>query len=104
MIRGFVCFLSLAGAMSTATADSMRCGKWVVNESATVDELLSKCGQPQSRDITQEDTYTINPRGARVKTGGITVKERWIYKPSSGTLPMQVLVVDGRVMSLTRAN
>lgn len=82
----------------------MRCGKWIVNESATVDELLSKCGQPQSRDVSKEDQYAINPNGARIKTGGVTVRERWIYKPSPGTLAMAVSIVDGKVTSLTRAD
>lgn len=89
---------------SPATADSMRCGKWIVDESATIDELLQKCGEPQSRDITKEDNYAINPNGVRVKTGGVTVRERWIYQPSPGTLPMQVQIVDGRITSLTRAD
>jgi hypothetical protein len=98
--------LVVAAVLSAATAgaDSMRCGKWVVNESATLDELISKCGQPQNRDVSKEDEYAINPNGARVKTGGFTVRERWIYQLSPGTLPMEVLVVDGKVVSLTRAD
>ena len=91
-------------ASAEAAADSMRCGKWIVNESTTVDELLEKCGQPQSRDISKEDSYATNPQGARYKTGVVVVTERWIYKPSPGTLPMAVKVVDGKVVSLTRAN
>src|SRR5690606_27765291 len=40
-----------------AGADSMRCGKWVVSESVTVDELVNKCGQPRSKEITKDDVY-----------------------------------------------
>lgn len=94
----------VAAVSNTAQADSMRCGKWIVNESATRDELLSKCGQPQSREVTQEDAYAVNPRGARVKTGAVKVTERWIYKPTPGTLPMAVVIVDGKIVSLTRAD
>ena len=82
----------------------MRCGKWVVNESASVSELLSKCGEPQSRDVTKDDVYMTNVNGARVKTGNVTVTERWIYQPSSQTLPMAVVIVDGKIVSLTRAD
>ena len=89
---------------ASAAADSMRCGKYIVNESATVDELLNKCGEPQSRDVSKEEQFVVNPNGARYKTGGYTVRERWIYKPSPGTLPMAVSIVDGKVTSLTRAD
>lgn len=95
----------LASALGgVANADSMRCGKWILNESSTVSELLSKCGQPQSRDSRTEDNYAINPNGARVKTGAKTVTERWIYKPTPGTLPMAVTIVDGKVVEVTRAD
>jgi hypothetical protein len=96
---------TLAGTWGgVANADSMRCGKWIVNESSTVDELLSKCGQPQSRESRTEDNYALNPNGARVKTGAKTVTERWVYKPTPGALPMAVTVVDGKVVEVTRAD
>jgi hypothetical protein len=88
----------------SAVADSMRCGKYIVNESATVDELLKKCGEPQSRDVSKEEQFAVNPSGARYKTGGFTIRERWIYKPSPGTLAMAVSIVDGKVTSLARAD
>ncbi|HEY0941547.1 MAG TPA: DUF2845 domain-containing protein [Steroidobacter sp.] len=82
----------------------MRCGKWVVNESVTVDELVSKCGQPRSKDITKEDVYMTNVNGMRVKTDRVTITERWIYQPSPRSLPMVVVIVDGKIVSLTRAD
>ena len=100
---GLVCIAALA-APEVAGADSMRCGKWVVSESATVDELISKCGQPKSRDVTRDDVYMTNANGMRVKTGDVTVTERWIYQASPSALPMAVLVVDGKIVSLTRSD
>lgn len=82
----------------------MRCGKWVVSDSVTVDELLNKCGQPQSRDVTKDDAYLTNVNGRRVKTGKVTVTERWIYRNSTRSLPMVVIIVDGKIASLTRAD
>jgi hypothetical protein len=87
-----------------ASADPMRCGKWVVSESTGVNELLSKCGQPRSRDVTKDDVYVTNANGMRVKTGNVTVTERWIYQASSRALPMEVVIVDGKVISLTRTD
>lgn len=90
-------------ASAVVHADSMRCGNRIVSESATLDELVKKCGQPKDRKVQKEDQYAINPNGVRVKTGGQTVKERWIYQPTPGTLPMAVEIVDGKIISITRA-
>lgn len=101
----FVVVAALSSAVwsSAVHADSMRCGKWIANESTTLNELVTKCGQPQSRDVRKEDQYAINPNGARVKTGLQTVTEVWIYRPSSSALPMAVLIVDGEIVKLERA-
>jgi len=98
-----IVLIAIAGVSATAQADSLRCGKWVVDESATVAQLQQKCGEPKSRDITKDDAYFTNPAGARVKTGNQTVTERWIYQPSSRALPMAVLIVDGKITRITRA-
>jgi hypothetical protein len=96
--------LILALTSSAVHADSLRCGNKLVSESATLDELITKCGQPQSRNVETEDVYANNPNNrARVKTGAQTVKERWIYRPTPGALPMAVQIVDGKIVSITRA-
>jgi hypothetical protein len=96
-------FVLALASSAVVHADSMRCGNKIVSESATLDELVTKCGQPQSRDVEKEDVYALNPNGARVKTGGQTVKERWIYRPTPGALPMAVQIVDGKIVSISRA-
>jgi hypothetical protein len=102
LVGMFVLGTALSGGV--VHADSMRCGSKLVNESATLDELVNKCGQPQDRQIETEDVYALNPNGARVKTGAQTIKERWIYRPTPGTLPMAVQIVDGKIVSITRAD
>lgn len=99
----FVAGVMLLGS-TVVQADSMRCGNKLVNESATPGELLQKCGEPQSRKVEKEDNYAINPNGARVKTGGQTTRERWIYQASPRALPMAVEIVDGKIISITRAD
>lgn len=96
--------MAVMATANIAHADSMRCGKWVVSEAVTVDELLNKCGQPRSRDVTKEDVYMTNANGRRVKSDTVTVTERWIYQATPGTLPMAVVIVDGKIVSLTRAD
>lgn len=92
----------LAGVPSMAFADSMRCGKWVVNEESTPTEILEKCGAPQQRDQSTEDVFARNAAGYRHKTG-TTTTERWYYQPGSGALRMQVTIVDGDVKHIERA-
>ena len=49
--------LTFAGS---ATAESMRCGASIVNETTSVAEILAKCGEPASKDVKAEDaTQTI---------------------------------------------
>lgn len=100
-ILALSCLTSLLLPLA-ASADSMRCGKWVVSETASSAEILEKCGEPQKKDVTKEDVYARNTIGGTNKIG-VKVTERWIYKRSSGSLPMQVTIVDGKVVSLARA-
>jgi uncharacterized protein DUF2845 len=85
-----------------ASADSMRCGQWVVNEETTPSELLQKCGEPQQKEVSTEDVMTRNPAGYTRKTG-VQVIEKWHYQRSSAALPMLVVVVDGKIKSIERS-
>jgi hypothetical protein len=85
-----------------ASAESMRCGKWIVNETMTTDEILSKCGEPQKKDVSKQDVFAKNPAGYTTKRGEQVI-ERWYYKHSGGSLPMMVKVIDGKVVSIERA-
>ena len=95
--------LILLSAPLAAAADSMRCGKWIVNETMTTDEILQKCGEPQKKDVSKEDVFAKNPQGYVTKRGE-QVTERWYYKPSTGSLTMMVKILDGKVVSIERAD
>jgi hypothetical protein len=84
-----------------ASAESMRCGKWVVSETASTAEILEKCGEPQKKDVSHEDIYARNTLGNTNKVG-VKVTERWRYQASNRQLPMLVTVVDGKVVSIAR--
>ena len=103
-MRSFLIVVILAAALShAAQADSMRCGKWVVNEEATAAEILDKCGQPQRQELREEDVYSRNPAGFTNKQG-VKIVELWYYKRSTQALEMVVQVVDGKVTSIQRAD
>jgi hypothetical protein len=84
-----------------ASAESMRCGKWVVSETSSAAEILEKCGEPQKKDISHEDVYARNALGNTNKIG-VKVTERWRYQSSNRVLPMLVTIVDGKVVSIDR--
>ena len=46
-----------------ASAESMRCGKWVVSETSAAAEILEKCGEPQQKDVAREDVLGKNTLG-----------------------------------------
>jgi hypothetical protein len=89
---------------SAAHADHMRCGSLLVNESTSVADLLAKCGEPKSKDVKSEDVLTRNPDTGFIRKIGTKTTERWIYQRSSGSLPMAVTIVDGKVNSVERAD
>lgn len=84
-----------------ASAESMRCGKWVVNEESSPAEIAEKCGDPQDKEISEDDVFGRNPAGYSFKVG-VQVTERWYYKPTAGSLPMLVTIIDGKVKSIAR--
>src|SRR5690349_18964291 len=94
-------FVTLLLLPLAAPAESMRCGKWVVSETASTSEILEKCGEPQQKDVSNEDVYARNAAGYSNKVG-VKVTERWRYQRSSGVLPMLVTIVDGKVISIER--
>jgi hypothetical protein len=86
----------------SAGAETFRCGKWLVTEELTLDELTQKCGAPTSRESKTEDIKVRNRNnGLMIKTGETTT-ERWTYDRGTGAAPMVVIIVDGRIKSIER--
>jgi hypothetical protein len=98
MTAAVAIFLGLTAATS---AESMRCGKWVVSETSAAAEILEKCGEPQKKAISHEDVYARNALGNTNKIG-VKVTERWRYQANNRVLPMLVTIVDGKVVSIER--
>lgn len=85
----------------TASADeTFRCGKWIASSAMTVEELKTKCGEPNARESTTEDVLARNQFGLMVKVGE-TAKETWIYDRGANPA-MVVTIVDGRIKSIGR--
>jgi hypothetical protein len=85
-----------------AASESMRCGKWIVNEETPPADILTKCGQPQDKNIKTEDVHGVNALGSAIRRG-TTTTERWYYKRSPGSFTMVVTIIDGATKSIARA-
>jgi len=71
--------------------------RWLVSADMSVAELLEKCGEPSSQQISTEDDR--NEYGAKV---GIWTTEIWRYDRGSSSAPMIVIIVNGQIRSIER--
>ena len=85
-----------------ASAETFRCGKWIIDQETTREELLQKCGTPTTRESRVEDVRAPNVyTGGNTKVGE-TVIETWVYDLGAGKSPMVATIVDGRVKKIER--
>ena len=100
---GFSAIALCVLAQAAAADESMRCGNWLVSVPVTVDDLLSKCGEPATKDVSTQDVRSA-ARGGASRMMGTTTTEKWTYQPDSQSLPMVVTIVDGKVTRIERKN
>jgi len=82
-------------------SETIRCGSSLVDSSVTVEELLRKCGEPVSKQYSEQDIRTRNAGGGTRKIG-TTVTEYWTYDRGSQASPVVITIVDGKVRSIER--
>ena len=97
---GLIAALTLITGIAQAD-ETIRCGKWVVTSSLTVAELVQKCGEPTSKETTEEEVWARNVNGGSRRVG-TTVVESWIYDRGSQAAPVKVTIVDGKIRSIER--
>ena len=92
----------LALSAPVAHAETFRCGQSIASPDMSVEELLEKCGEPTSKDVSVQDVYgPTNSGKGRTKVGTTTI-ETWTYDRGSQSFPMVVTIVDGRIKSMER--
>ena len=101
-MRSWLSAAVLATCAHAAQADeTIRCGKWVVNSSVSVAELVDKCGEPASKETREEEVWARNVNGGSHRVG-TTVIESWTYDRGSQAAPVKVTIVDGKIRSIER--
>jgi hypothetical protein len=94
-----ICALvTMAMPKSAACDELFRCGSWLVSSQTSVAELLQKCGEPSSRQVSTEDARAHVVGGGTQKVG-TTTTEIWRYDRGS---KMIVTIVDGNIQSIER--
>lgn len=102
MCRRMIVLAAVLAAGTAGAGETIRCGRWVVDETATLEELVQKCGEPASKRLVEEDVRVKNPDNTR-RTVGTTVTEYWTYDRGTRSFRNLVTIVDGRIRSIERA-
>jgi hypothetical protein len=89
-------------AAAGASAETFRCGKWIVDTDTTVDELVQKCGPPTTHESKTEQVKARNHNNGLWVVTGETTTETWTFDRGSRASPMVVIIVDGKIKSIER--
>jgi hypothetical protein len=101
-MRTLVVSLALLAVGAAASADEpMRCGNALVTMPISLEELLSKCGEPAAKDVSTEDVRAGGKSGTSRAVGTAT-SEKWTYRSSAQSQPMVVTIVGGKVTKIER--
>lgn len=97
-----ICALLAVVAPAISVSDEQfRCGRSIISVESSVAELLQKCGEPSSRQVSTEDVRTRVAKGGTEKLGTTTV-EIWRYDRGTSAAAMIVTVADGKIQSIER--
>ena len=91
--------IAFAATGPAAADDSLRCGTGLATLGMVMDQVLAKCGEPQSRS-TEEVPIKARARTGAVNTVGSTRIERWTYERGYGQLPALLTFEHGKLKSI----
>ena len=85
-----------------ASAETFRCGKWIIDTDTSIEELMQKCGAPSKQESKTEEIKARNRiNGLWVHTGETTT-ETWTFDRGSRAAPMVVTIIDGQIKRIER--
>jgi hypothetical protein len=91
-LRWYFCLLCLWVPV-TSWSDSFRCGRNLVRTGDTTQELIERCGEPQSRDYALEQFWS----GGELRKTRVA---RWLYKSDGRRLERIVLIYQDEVIAV----
>lgn len=102
MYRTLFAGIAMFATHGAHAEETLRCGRWLVNSSATVEELLAKCGSPTSVREQEEDIRALGPKGGMIKMG-TAVTHYWTYSRGSQAAALVVTIKNHKIHSIKRA-
>jgi len=100
MYQKLLAAVALVAVQSAHAGESIRCGRWVVDSSVTVEELVKKCGEPASVRREESDVRVPGPQGTYKI--GTTITEYWTYDRGTQAAAVIVTIKEGKIRSIER--
>jgi len=96
---GILLSVAVTIAVPAAADDSLRCGTALVTLDMVMNEVLARCGEPQSKSA-EDVPVKARARTGAVNTVGTTRIERWTYDRGYGQLPALLTFEHGKLKSI----
>lgn len=85
---------------ASATAGTLRCGSYLIEEGDDAFSVLAKCGQPTERMTIAEPGYASSASGGTYPTGLVGYTQLWHYDRGPMQFPVVITIADGVVQSI----
>jgi len=96
--------LSIFGVLllpcTRATAETLRCGSYLIQEGDDAFAVVAKCGEPTQRTTITEPVYASSADGGAVPTEQVAYTQVWHYDRGPMQFPVLIKIVDGVVQSI----
>ncbi|MBV9531546.1 MAG: DUF2845 domain-containing protein [Bradyrhizobium sp.] len=97
----FGALICLAHVYSVASADTLRCGSYLIKEGDDASSVLAKCGEPTQRSTIREPVYAVSGNGGTYATDEFAETQVWRYDRGSTQFPV-IVKISGEVVRSIR--
>ena len=92
----FFILMVLVFPNTSATAGTLRCGSYLIQEGDDAFSVLAKCGEPTERMTITEPLYASSGDGGRYPTGLVGYTQVWRYDRGSMSFPVIIKIDEDR--------
>ncbi len=98
-IVGLAALLLLLGVGDADAYGTLRCKGRIIDVGASVAKVMSLCGEPSTRLVTQVPVRTATLNGF-TRFAGFATSEQWIYDRGWGKFPAVLFFDEGHVQRI----
>lgn len=96
----FFVLMAVIFPYGSATASTLRCGSYLVQEGDDAFSVLARCGEPTQRMTITEPIYASSADGGTYPTDLVGYTQVWRYDRGSMSFPVIIKIADGVVQSI----